>query len=217
VRQWLPELARMPTEWIHHPWDAPLTVLRAAGVELGQNYPKPIIDIDLARERLTEAIFKMWESEAAAKAAGSEPRDEVVVDNSHTVENLDTQKVVVLGKAPCATISANDQKVPALQDSKNEPPTRKRPKHMIEEGQNQDHSQNHNKDTGLSSIDQDICSTADSSSCKKQCASTSSYSFSVPQQCSSSSNLKWPWQEKIDMEQSSSKDGKYILTFPRDL
>ena len=75
----------------------------------------------------------MWESEAAAKAAGSEPRDEVVVDNSNSLENLDTRKVVVLGKAPCATISANDQKVPALQDSKNEPPTRKRPKHMVEE------------------------------------------------------------------------------------
>ena len=44
----------------------------------------------MARERLTEAIFKMWESEAA----DSEPRDEVVVDNSNTVENLDTRKVL---------------------------------------------------------------------------------------------------------------------------
>ncbi|KAH1153581.1 hypothetical protein GYH30_049284 [Glycine max] len=121
----------------------------------------------------------MWESEAEAKAAGSETRDEVVVDNSNTVESLDTRKVVVLGKAPSATISANDQKVPALQDSKTEPPTRKRPKTTVEEGKNQDNSQNHNKeDTGMSSIDQDICSTADSSSCKKQCASTSSFIFS---------------------------------------
>ena len=207
----------MPTEWIHHPWDAPLTVLRAAGVELGQNYPKPMIDVDLARERLTEAIFKMWESEAAAKAAGSEPRDEVVVDNTNSAENLDTPKVVFLEKAPCASVSANDQKVPALPDSKKDhPPTRKRPNCKVQEEQKQDHSQNHNKDTGMSSTDQDICSTADSSSCKKQCASTSSYSFSVPQQCSSSSNLKWPWQEQIDMEQSSSKDGKYSLTFPRE-
>ncbi|KAH1153576.1 hypothetical protein GYH30_049279 [Glycine max] len=120
----------------------------------------------------------MWESEAATKASDSEPRDEVVVDNSNTVENLDTRKVVVLGKAPSATISANDQKVPALQDSKTEPPRRKRPKHMVEEGKNKDNSQNHNKDTGMSSIDQDICSTTDSSSCKKQCANTSSFIFS---------------------------------------
>lgn len=198
----------MPTEWIHHPWDAPLTVLRASGVELGQNYPKPIIDIDLARERLTEAIFKMWEAEAAAKSAGSDARNEVVVDNSNSVENLDIPKVVLKGKAPCATVSANDQKVPALQDPKIEPPIRKRSKYIEEARQDEANSENHNKDTGVSSIDQEMCSTAESSACKKQCTS-STCSFSVPQQCSSSSNLKWSWQEQIDMDQSSSKDGTY--------
>ncbi|CAI8585571.1 unnamed protein product [Vicia faba] len=30
VRRWLPELARLPTEWIHHPWNAPESVLQAA-------------------------------------------------------------------------------------------------------------------------------------------------------------------------------------------
>lgn len=212
VRQWLPELARMPTEWIHHPWNAPLNVLRASGVELGQNYPKPIIDIDLARERLTQAIFKMWGAEAAAKAGSSDARDdEVVVDNSHSIENLDIPKAVFQGKAPCASISANDQKVPALQavqDPKNELPIRKRRKCMEENGKNLENSVNHENDSRVSNADQDTCSTADSSSSKKQC-STSTYSFSVPQQCSSSSNLKWPWQEQVDMEQSSGKDGKH--------
>ena len=42
------------------------------------------------------------------------------------------------------------------------------------------------------------------------------HSFSVPQQCSSSTHLKWPWQDQIDMKQSSSKDGMYILSFPRE-
>lgn len=199
----------MPTEWIHHPWDAPLTVLRASGVELGQNYPQPIIDIDLARERLTQAIFNMWEMDAAAKAVenGSEGENEVVVDNTNSVEKLDIPKVVLKGKSPCTTISANDQMVPALQDPKKDLPIRKRSKCMAEAAQNQDKSQNHNKDSEVSSIDQDMRSTAESS-CKKQCTST--LSFSVPQQCSSSSNLKWSWQEKIDMEQNPSKDGKYI-------
>jgi deoxyribodipyrimidine photolyase len=52
VRRWLPELSRLPNEWIHHPWDAPLSALRAAGVELGTNYPRPIVEIGVARERL---------------------------------------------------------------------------------------------------------------------------------------------------------------------
>ncbi|KAJ1415809.1 Cryptochrome/DNA photolyase, FAD-binding domain-like superfamily [Sesbania bispinosa] len=172
--------------------------VRASGVELGQNYPRPIIDMDLAREKLIKAIFKMWETEAAAKAGSSEARDVVVVDNSNSVQNLDIPKVVFQGKTPCATISANDQKVPALQDTKNDPPIRKRSKCMAVTGQNQDNSQNHDKD---------ICSTADSSSSKKKC--TSKYSFSVPQQCSSTSNLKWSWQEQIDTEQSSRKDGNW--------
>ncbi|CAJ2628166.1 unnamed protein product [Trifolium pratense] len=205
VRQWLPELARMPTEWIHHPWNAPQSVLRASGVELGQNYPNPMIDIDLAREKLTQAIFKMWEIQAASKASSSDARDEVVVDS----EYQDIPKVLVLkDKAPCATISANDQKVPALQvqDPKNDLPIRKRTKCMAEKRKNKESSENHDKDSKVSSSDQDTSSTADSSACKKQC-STSTYSFSVPQQCSSSSNLKWLWQEQIDMEQSSGKDG----------
>lgn len=52
VRKWLPELSRLPTEWIHHPWDAPPRALQAAGVELGSNYPRPIVEIAAARSRL---------------------------------------------------------------------------------------------------------------------------------------------------------------------
>ncbi|KAH7287431.1 hypothetical protein KP509_32G056000 [Ceratopteris richardii] len=67
VRRWLPELTRLPREWIHHPWDAPPAVLRAAGVELGSNYPRPVVEIVAAKERLREAIGHMWQEEAALK------------------------------------------------------------------------------------------------------------------------------------------------------
>lgn len=205
VRHWLPELARMPTEWIHHPWDAPLVVLRAAGVELGMNYPRPIIDIDLARQRLTEAIFKMWESEAATKGESSDESNEVVVDNTNSGKSLAIPKVVLKERTPCATVSSNDQKVPTLQDPKNVVP--------LDKKRSKCKDMEHKNDSEVSSIDQDVCSTAESSSHKRQkntsCAST--YTFSVPQQCSSSSELKRSWQEQIDMEQSSSKDGKLPL------
>ncbi|KAG0448714.1 hypothetical protein HPP92_027684 [Vanilla planifolia] len=56
VRRWLPELSRLPTEWIHHPWDAPESVLQAAGVELGSNYPFPIVHLSAAKQRLQEAL-----------------------------------------------------------------------------------------------------------------------------------------------------------------
>ncbi|KAK2643642.1 hypothetical protein Ddye_018837 [Dipteronia dyeriana] len=214
VRQWLPELARMPTEWIHHPWDAPLNVLRAAGVELGLNYPKPIIDVDLARERLTEAIFKMWEMEAAAGDANSNGKSEVVNDNSENIQTSAIPKVVLKEQTPCLTNSLNDQRVPSFQNEKNCPPSRKRSKY-VEERQYRDGLCNHNNEAGTSRPDEDLCSTAESSASKKQ--TTSVFSFSVPHSCSlsegkpfseyDSSDCNRQCQEQIDMEHSSNKDG----------
>ncbi|MEM9590768.1 MAG: deoxyribodipyrimidine photo-lyase [Pseudomonadota bacterium] len=56
VRTWVPELADMPTGDIHKPWEAPPTILAAAGVELGKTYPEPIVDHAAARARALRAL-----------------------------------------------------------------------------------------------------------------------------------------------------------------
>jgi deoxyribodipyrimidine photo-lyase len=56
VRRWLPELARLPTEHLHRPWEAPAAALAAAGVRLGCDYPAPILDHGAARERALAAF-----------------------------------------------------------------------------------------------------------------------------------------------------------------
>ncbi|CAO2835441.1 unnamed protein product [Amaranthus hypochondriacus] len=85
VRRWLPELARLPTEWIHHPWNAPESVLQAAGIELGSNYPLPIVEIDAAKVRLQEALRSMWEQEAAYRAAIENGTEEGLGDSAEAL------------------------------------------------------------------------------------------------------------------------------------
>ena len=46
---WCPELAKLPSKWIYRPWEAPQEVLTEAGVEIGDNYPYPVVDHKEAR------------------------------------------------------------------------------------------------------------------------------------------------------------------------
>jgi deoxyribodipyrimidine photo-lyase len=55
VRRWCPELAALPDRWIHQPWAAPESILRAAGVSLGQNYSAPVVDLAESRREALAA------------------------------------------------------------------------------------------------------------------------------------------------------------------
>ena len=59
VRRWCPELARLPDRWLHQPWKAPAAILGQAGIRLGQTYPAPIVDHDLARKRALAAFARL--------------------------------------------------------------------------------------------------------------------------------------------------------------
>ncbi|MFT6414069.1 MAG: deoxyribodipyrimidine photo-lyase [Glaciecola sp.] len=59
VKKYCPELKRLPNKFVHKPWEAPPEILKACGVELGKNYPKPIVDLKLSRTRALDALAQL--------------------------------------------------------------------------------------------------------------------------------------------------------------
>ncbi|HRE32490.1 MAG TPA: deoxyribodipyrimidine photo-lyase, partial [Candidatus Berkiella sp.] len=62
VKKWVPEIARLPIQYLHTPWEAPDDILAKARVQLGKTYPHPIVEHAKARERALAAYQTIRQS-----------------------------------------------------------------------------------------------------------------------------------------------------------
>jgi deoxyribodipyrimidine photo-lyase len=69
IRQWVPELARVPLAYLAKPWTMPAPVQQMSNCIIGTDYPAPIVDEKLALKHAKDKLYTLRESPQAKQQA----------------------------------------------------------------------------------------------------------------------------------------------------
>ena len=59
IKKWVPELAHLPTAFIHEPYLMTPLDEQFNNLELGVDYPNPIVNITIARKKASDTLWNM--------------------------------------------------------------------------------------------------------------------------------------------------------------
>lgn len=84
IRKWIPELAKIPTEFIHEPWKLTPIEQMLYDFEMGIDYPFPIVNLEEARRFSSDFFWSMRKEKEVKK-------DSFRIIEKHTLPNRETQ------------------------------------------------------------------------------------------------------------------------------
>lgn len=67
IKKWVPELAHLPTPFLHEPYLMTPLDEQFNNLELGVNYPNPIVDIKVARKKASDMLWNMKKNSEVKK------------------------------------------------------------------------------------------------------------------------------------------------------
>ncbi|MFD2909160.1 deoxyribodipyrimidine photo-lyase/cryptochrome family protein [Flavobacterium ardleyense] len=67
IKKWIPELANIPSEFVHEPWKLTPIEQLFYDFEIGRDYPFPIVNLDEARKFSSDFFWSMRNDEAVKK------------------------------------------------------------------------------------------------------------------------------------------------------
>jgi deoxyribodipyrimidine photo-lyase len=80
IKKWCPELANLPTCFIHEPYLMTTLDMQFNNFELGKNYPEPIVDIKTNRKKASDILWNLKKNPSVIK-------DSFRILKKHTISN----------------------------------------------------------------------------------------------------------------------------------